>query len=174
MKSKSKSFITAISIVIGLYLIYRLIMLLFVGFTITFANPVTEKKLYDMPDECISAIVDEKLNSQSGDLIANSIYVYESENNYYQFYLADNNLTVSYFVLGKQEKNNSTKYFAESWSTSVQYDNDKWYIIGNCYYRMAESKDEIVNYNGVKPEITEFTIDTIQGKETMYLLFATQ
>lgn len=174
MKSKSKNVIIAISIVIGLYLIYRIIMLIFVGYTITFGTPVTEKKLYDTPDDCITAIVNDELDSQSSNVIANSIYVYESENYYYQFYLADNNLFVSCFVLEKQVENNSTKYFADSWNTSVQFNNDKWYVIGDCYYRMAGSKDEIVNYNEVEPEITEFTVDTIQGKNTMYLLFAAQ
>ncbi len=174
MKNKSKNVIIAICIVIGLYIIYQLLGLLFVGYTMTFGTPVNDKKLYDTPDECISATVNEKLTSQKSNVIANSIYVYEAEDYYYQFYLADDNLTVSYFVLGKQKNDSSTEYFTESLQTAVQYHNDKWYIIGDCYYRIAESKDEIVNFNEVKPEITEFTVDTVHGKETKYLLFAVQ
>lgn len=175
MKGKSKNnLLIAVCVVVGLYLVYKLIGLLFLGFTMTFGTPVDDKKLYDTPDECISAAVDNDLTFQYDSLTANSLYVYESENYYYQFYLADDNHTVSYFVLGKQKKDNSTEYFSESWSTSVQYDYHKWYIIGDCYYRIAENETEIDNYNEVEPEITEFTVNTVQGKETKYLLFAIQ
>lgn len=174
MKCKYRIILTVLAILFGLLLIYRLTMLLLAGSAVAIGTPVDKNQPYNTIEECINAAARDidDINPQEDYVIENLIYEYENDDYCYRFYLGNDDLTVSYFALQKIKENSSVKYFCDNYKVSVQYDSYEWYEIGDCHYRVMQSKNDIVRYNDVLPEVIDFTVDTVQGDETRYLLFS--
>ena len=173
-KNLNKICLTILLVIITLFLIYRL-FLVDIFFTTLQQEP--EIKCFNNPNDCISYCIEEYQSlSDTEDEYSSyskSVYIYETDLLYVEFYLSDNN-QLWFYVLDKVNTDNVVKYTYSYSQTASQYDHEVWNVINNTnyYYRVEENFEEIDTYNGQKAVITNFSYSTAkQGEITKYLLF---
>lgn len=103
------------------------------------------------------------------------IFIAEDDNDYIEFFIADDDYTVWYVLLDKQCTDDASKYRAEYYHNYVQFDKYEWKnIVNGKSYLVVDSKEKIEEVDGKSPEVIPFSINTQQGKMELYLLYLEQ
>lgn len=172
---KYNIFLIIVLVLVIIYIIYRLIVVAFGYNAILFGVPNNDNQYYDTPKECISQslnIASSQTQKTDAYSYKDSLYVCENDEQYVEFFIADNNYDVWFFVLDKEKKDADMKYCVNYYESGIQLEEYDWKDVSNYHYMVVESEKDIVDYSGKTPDVTRFQIETINGLETKYLLFA--
>lgn len=179
--NKLLKYILVVALLIAvIFLVRKLVVINSVADTLEEGITVNPFSYYENPHDAIN----EALNycRDVGNENEEKIYTYktqilktEDDNDYIEFFIANDDYTVWYVLLDKHYTDDATQYRAEYYHNYVQFDKYEWKnISNNKSYLVVDSKEKIKEVDGKLPEAIPFSINTQQGKTELYLLYLEQ
>lgn len=99
-----------------------------------------------------------------------SIYVYENDNQYIDFFIDNGDSTWCYILDKKTDDAGRIKYTVNFSEYDIQYV-DTWRNKSGFKYRIVQNKEDIDNCDGKKTDVIEFQLNYNDEIRTYYLLF---
>ena len=172
-----KAIITFLAIIIAVLVIYRIFWVLLA--TTAIISKDNSVDYYSSVDECITNALEKNISSTRsavptfptvGHDRAHTLFSYENDNQYVEFFISSDEYHIWVFILNKKHINNEIEYSVADYKNSVQLQRDDWIEIGDFRYMTITNWDN-QTYNGMKPEVIDVKIKTVNGQEQLYLLF---
>ncbi len=170
--SKKRTALTIISVILVVYLIYRVFLSIF-GISLTLFGEPKKTKYFDSPQNSIanqieiirsSAIIEDFEKGET-------VYSYENAEFYIEFYISKDKTNLWLFLLNKETQNGIDKYCVCDYRDCV-YLKKEWTDIQNFRYCVVDDKDILENQASDNVIITEFQMEILNKTQTYWLLFS--